>query len=341
MKDLDDILEIAAGYQVSKSLFAAVEFNVFNSLSGKGKTIKQLSSELKLPKRSLFRLLGVCTACGLLKKKDGKYYNSKAAERFLVENKPGYIGDFCKANNNFLYNSWGKIEEIIKSDKFHSVFGGKGDTIDRVAIDPKIVRVSHKAQHNYSINPAKELAEKFDFSKYKDLLDLGGGSGILSIMAVKKYPHLTATVFDFTPVCEIAKEIIAEHGVEDRVRTCPGNIIKDEFPKGADLILISGILDGYDEEGCYAMIKKAYDYLPKGGGIILKESIIDDGRTGPLFPAIFSLALLIETRGGDSRSRGEMSGWLKKAGFTGIKFTPLHEISGSYRALGIVTAKKA
>jgi len=340
MKNLDDILEIAAGYQVSKSLFAAVELNIFNCLSEKGKPIKQLSSELKLPSRSLFRLLGVCTACGLLEKKGGKYYNSTAAERFLVESKPEYIGDFCKANNKFLYDSWGKIEEVIKSDKFHPVFGGKGDTIDRVAVDPKIVRVSHKAQHNYSINPAKELAQKFDFSKYKSLLDLGGGSGILSVAAVKKYPHLTATVFDFKPVCDIAKEIIAEHGVQKRVKTHPGNIIKDELPKGADLILISGILDGYDADGCYAMIKKAYDYLPKGGGIILKESIVKDDRTGPLFPAIFSLALLMETRGGDSRSKGEMSGWLKKAGFRGIKFTPLHDISGSFRALGIVTAKK-
>ncbi len=340
MKNLDDILEIAAGYQVSKTLFAAVEFDIFTILSGKGKTIKELSSELSLPERSLFRLLGVCTACGLLEKKDDKYFNSEAAEKYLVSGKQEYQGDFCKANNKFLYNSWGKLEEIIKSDTFHPVFGGEGDTIEAVSMRPEIVRVSHRAQHNYSLMPAKEFADKFDFAPYKHLLDLGGGSGILSVMAAKKFPHLRATVFDFPPVCEVAKEIIAESGVSDRVKTHPGSIMKDDFPKGADAALISGVLDGYGEKDCCFLIKKVYDYLPKGGILLIKEAIIDDDRTGPLFPAIFSLALMIETREGDSRARGEMSGWLKRTGFTDLKFLPLHDLSGSFRALGILSGKK-
>lgn len=340
MKNLDDILEIAAGYQVSKALFAAVEFGIFNVLLVKGKTIEELASELKLPQRSLFRLLGICTACGLLKKNEGKYYNSEAAEKYLVKGKQEYAGDFCKANNKFLYGSWGRLEDIIKSDTFHPVFGGKGDTIEAVSMRPEIVRVSHRAQHNYSLMPAKEFAEKFDFSPYKHLLDLGGGSGVISVMAAKKFPHLCATIFDFAPVCEIAKEIIAENNVSDRVKTHPGNIMKDDFPKGADAALISGVLDGYGEKDCCFLIKKVYDYLPKGGILLIKEAIIDDDRTGPLFPAIFSVALMIETREGDSRSIGEMSQWLKKTGFADLKFLPLHDLSGAFRALGILSGKK-
>jgi hypothetical protein len=340
MKNLDDILKIVAGYQVSKVLFAAVEFEIFTSLSGTGKSIEELSAELKLPIRSLFRLLGVCTACGLIEKKGVAYYNSEAAEKYLVKGKQAYVGDFCKANNKFLYNSWGKLEEIIKADTFHSVFGGKGDTIETISLNPEIVKVSHRAQHNYSLIPAKELAKKFDFSPYRHLLDLGGGSGILSIMAVKKFTNLRAIVFDFEPVCEIAKEIIAEHNIADRVTTYPGNIMKDDFPKGADAVMLSGVLDGYGEKDCCFLIKKVYDYLPQGGVILIKEAIIDDDRTGPLFPALFSLALMIETRNGDARAKGEMSEWLMNAGFSDINFIPLHASSGAFRALGILSAKK-
>ena len=45
MKNLDDILKIVAGYQVSKVLFAAVEFEIFTAISGTGKTIEVLSAE--------------------------------------------------------------------------------------------------------------------------------------------------------------------------------------------------------------------------------------------------------------------------------------------------------
>lgn len=340
MKNLDDILEIVAGYQVSKALFAAVELEIFTALSGKGKTLEELSAERKLPKRSLFRLLGVCTACGLIGKKGMQYHNSEAAEQYLVKGKQEYVGDFCKVNNKFLYNAWGKLEDIIRSDSFHPVLGGKGDTLETITINPEIVKFSHSAQHNYSLMPAIEIAEKFDFSSYQHLLDLGGGSGILSVMAAKRFTHLRATVFDFEPVCVMAKEIIAEHGVADRVKTHPGNILKDDFPKGGDVVMISGVLDGYGEKDCRLLIKKVYDYLPEGGAILIKEALIDDDRTGPLFPALFSLALMIETKDGDARAKGEMDEWLKKARFSDINFIPLHDTSGSFRALGILSAKK-
>jgi len=336
----DRIIEIATGFQLSMILFTAVEFEVFSILGKRGLAAEKIASVCKLPPRSLQRLLNGATSLGLIQFKNGKYFNSPISIKYLVRGKPEYLGDLMKAYNQMLYNKWGRLEEVIRKDKFQPVFGPTGDTIDNISIDPEIARRAMMAQHNYSVKPAEEFALNFDFSKYNLLLDLGGGSGILSIMAAEKNRKLKAMVFDFPPVCKIAKEIISKHGLSGRVKTHPGNILKDNFPRGADVILISGVLDGYREENCRKIIRKAYDYLPAGGAIILKESIINDNRVDPLFPVLFSLALLIETEGGDARSRGEMTQWLKNTGFKRIKHKPLTRISGKFRNLGMLTAIK-
>jgi len=336
----DAIIKIATGFHLSKILFAGVEFDIFTKLGKKKLSAKDVAKKCRLPIRSTTRLLNGAVAVGLLQFKNEKYFNTPVAEKFLVCGKPEYLGDLMKAYNYMLYDKWGNLEEVIKKDKFQPVFGPGKDTIGNISKNSKIAQAAMMAQHSYSVKPAEELAAKFDFSKYNTLLDLGGGSGILSVMAVKKYSHLKAMVFDFPPVCKITRKVVSKYKAGNKVKIHEGNVLQDTFPKGADIILISGVLDGYNESNCRKMIKKAYDYLPNGGGIILKESIVKDDRTGPLFPVLFSLALMIETEGGDSRSRGEMSQWLKETGFKKIRYKALTGISGTFRNLGFVTAVK-
>jgi len=336
----DRIIEIATAFHLSKILFVGVEFDVFSIIGNAKLTPAEVAGKCYLPLRSATRLLNGLTAINLLKYKNGKYFNTPVSLAYLVKGKPDYLGGLMVAYDKMLYGRWGELAEATKNDSYGRVFGPKGDTIGNISVNPEIAKAAIAAQHAYSVKPAEELAGSFNFSKYKHLLDLGGGSGIISVMAAKKHPKLKATIFDFPPVCKVAEGTIANYKMNGRVKTHPGNILKDPFPQGADLILISGILDGYNEENCRKMINKAYDYLPKGGAIILKESIVSDDRTGPLFPVLFSIALMIETEGGDSRSRGEMTGWLKDAGFKNISFKTMTKLSGKFRNLGYVTGVK-
>jgi len=86
------------------------------------------------------------------------------------------------------------------------------------------------------------------------LLDVGGGTGIFSIMAVKAQTHLKSVVFDVPAVCAVACERIRFYKVAKKVKTMEGNILTDDLPSGADVALISTVLDGYDEPEDYTRI---------------------------------------------------------------------------------------
>lgn len=341
MENLDDLIKLAYGFSVSKVLFTSVKFDVYTKLSKSEKSASQLAAELQLPERSFTRILNACAAFGLLKKNNGKYSNSAVAEEYLVAGKPLYYGYHINALNDRLYGPWGNLEEIIKKDEFHpSVEGKSDDIIKAVASTKEFARKAMMSQHNYSQMIAKDFAEMVDLSKYKKMLDVGGGTAILTVEALKKNPHLQSIVFDRAFVLAVAEDIVAGHGVGDRVKLQPGDILVDPFPEGADVALLSGILDGYEEKTCRAIIKKIYDYLPSGGLFLVTESVIYDDRSGPIFPSIFSLILLLQTKDGDARSQGEMTEWMRDAGFTDIKYKIMENLSGAYRNSGLLTAVK-
>ena len=52
---------------------------------------------------------------------------------------------------------------------------------------------------------ADELAGCLDMSDVDRVMDLGGGSGVLSMALLRRNPHLTAMVVDVANVCAVGR----------------------------------------------------------------------------------------------------------------------------------------
>ncbi len=165
-------------------------------------------------------------------------------------------------------------------------------------------------------------------------MDLGGGSGALCIPIALKYPHIEAIIVDLPLVCQAAEGIIAQYGVSNQVKTCPGDFFKGGFPEGADVALLSQVLHDWSRDECLIILKNAIETLPQGGKIIVNEWLINDDKTGPLAAAMLSLTMLVDTQGGSNYTGAEISEMLKKVGFVN---TAVQSLIGPN---GIVTADK-
>jgi hypothetical protein len=166
------------------------------------------------------------------------------------------------------------------------------------------------------------FAERFDFSRYKTLCDIGGAGAMLSIQVAKSNPHMKCTSFDLPPVEPIAKEIIESFDLSDKVTTASGDFFKDEFPS-ADIIVMGNVLHDWNEEKKCFLIKKAYDALPEDGALVVIESIIDNQRSQNVFGLTMSLNMLIETGEGFDFTLNDFSKWTKATGFKTVDLLPL------------------
>ena len=158
------------------------------------------------------------------------------------------------------------------------------------------------------------LAEKFDFSKYKTLCDVGGATGLLSTLVAKQHPHMRCISFDLPAVEPIAKKTIAREGLSDRIQTAAGDFFRDGLPK-ADVVTMGMILHDWNLEKKKHLIKAAYDALPENGAFIAVENIIDDERRENAFGLLMSLNMLIEFGDAFDFSGADFWSWCKEAGF--------------------------
>jgi hypothetical protein len=310
------LMQLVTGYWSFKTLAAAVELDLFTRLAdGRVITVEELGTELGLAERPADLLLSTCAALGLLERTDAGYRNSELAENFLVTGRPYYFGGQIRYCDRRTYLAWHRLDEALRTDRpvtwdpatRESLFGPD---------DPQMLAMFWEAMFSTSVFTARALADAYDFSTHRRLLDVGGGAGPFPIELCRRHPHLAATVLDLPHVCALARDKIEQAGLVDRIRAVPGDFLADPaLPGDHDVILLSMILHDWDAKTNRGILERCHAALPPGGTIIISELLLDDDRSGPPAAALMGMNMLIETEGGRNYSGAEYLGWLADVGF--------------------------
>jgi SAM-dependent methyltransferase len=162
-------------------------------------------------------------------------------------------------------------------------------------------------------NVAPILAERSPLLDAHLLVDVGGGTGIYSIACLQKNPRLRAVVWDRPEVLKVAGEMANAYGVADRLECRPGDMFRDPFPDGADVVLLSNVLHDWDVPECRNLITRCAAALPRGGKLLIHDVFLNDALDGPLPIALYSAALFTLTEG-RAYSAAEYRSWLTEVG---------------------------
>ena len=201
--------------------------------------------------------------------------------------------------------SWTKLPEAVRTGRpvrMHTAQGEEGREAFLMGM------------FNLAMAIAPGLARSIDLTGRARLLDLGGGPGTYACQFCLANPGLQATIFDLPTSEPFAKTVSARFHVEDRVAFVAGDYLADPLPQGFDVAWLSQILHGEGPQDCLAIIKKAAGAVRPGGLVFVHEFLLDDHAPGPLFPALFSLNMLLGTPGGQSYSEGQIRDMLLEAG---------------------------
>lgn len=321
------IMETAMAFFASKTLLSAVKLGVFTALSDNSLSGKEIQAALKLHDRGVYDFLDALVALGFLNREGfletARYSNTPETAIFLDKNKPSYIGGFVEMANDRLYPFWGSLEEALITGQPQNEIKHTGKAVfEELYATPERLKQFVNAMSGISIGNFMALARKFDFSPYSTLCDIGGAAGILSVEVAKQHPNMSCTSADLPAVEPIAKEYIAEKGLNGRVKTANVDFFTDEFPK-ADVITMGMILHDWDLPNKKMLIQKAYNALPEGGAFIAIEALIDDDRRKNAFGLLMSLNMLIEFGVAFDFTGADFQSWTKEAGFRRFEVIPL------------------
>jgi hypothetical protein len=261
----------------------------------------------------------------LLLKNEDRFACPPSARRLLAKDSSSYVGHIIM-HHHHLMESWARLDR--------SVLSGLPNR-ERSSVGSKEWRESFlMGMFNMAMALAPRMAETLDLSSRRRLLDLGGGPGTYAIHFCLKNPGLKATVFDLGTTRPFAEKTIGRFNLNDRITFAAGDYHDDEIPGRYDVAWLSHILHAEGSEACVNIIRKAVSALELGGMVIIHEFILNDSMDGPLFPALFSLNMLLGTSSGRSYSQQQLMDMLKAVGARDIRRIPLETPNDSGLIIG-------
>lgn len=304
---------LSRAFITSASLFAAIDLELFTAIASGDNTVERFAKRAGIAEVNADRLMAMCAAAGLIRWVGDHVENAEDVERYLVKTKASYAGPWLTFVRP-AWKRWGELTEHLKSQEPPTVIG----SFD-AAMTVDSARRYHEATASVGFGSGRRFSRHVDLANRRRIMDLGGGSGAYSIVAVQENPGLTAVVFDLPPVVEVTQEFIAKHGVGDRVSTMGGDFTKDDLPEGCDVAIMASNLPQYNREIVQAVIVKAFQALEPGGEMHLVGEMLDDDRAGPLDAAIWGLYEVFANSTGMAHTRAECASYFENAGFVDVE----------------------
>jgi ubiquinone/menaquinone biosynthesis C-methylase UbiE len=317
----DQFMLLVQGHAAFQMLWAGVQFKIFDTLNPHGLSRNELEEKLGLNDNPVKILIDGLLTLNLLKIDDEnkKIKNSKIADKYLIEKSETSIIDALGWQNFIAYPAGIDFEESLSRDQNIGLrhFPGKGETLyQRLTFQPQLEKVFQDAMQSLSNAANYELIQNINFSKFKHILDFGGGNGTNTIKIVENNPHLKATIFDQPSICERALQHITSKNLTNKIEILPGDFFSTNLPEDIDCVLYSHIVTIWSAEKNIQLLKKIYNALPLQGQVFVFSTLSNDNGIGPITSALGSVYFqTVATGEGMIYSKKDTESFLLRAGF--------------------------
>ncbi len=335
----EDVLDLLNGATGAASLGAAFELGLFPLLAERPLDAAAVADALDLPARRCAYWLQVLSDTGLIVR-DGDAYAPSATARAAILDR-------------YRPDTWALLAEEARERMPALVdlalnLGVPGSVRDRLNLPPRDymaqmaadpVRARRFTLMLYDLHRAlaAELAASIDLDGASRLMDLGGGSGVVSLALVERHPGLSATVVDIANVCETGRGLAAERGLAERVTYHAADFLADPLPTCFDVVLACDV--NVYSTGLFAKVAAA---LVEGGRFLIIDEFAPDDAAPPnrahwaLDRSLFDPDYVMPSVGG-------VKDLLRGAGLHLEDESPLEPLPGSERYredLTVLTARR-
>jgi ubiquinone/menaquinone biosynthesis C-methylase UbiE len=305
------IMQVAWGYAPPLIIEAAVKHGVFDSLDQSPKTAQQIARQTRASERGIRAILNALVGLRLLARKGTRYALTSESATFLVSGKPSYCGAFFHHTNRDLIPKWLQLSDIVRTGKPAMAVNAETD-------GARFFAEFVEALFPLNYAAARALGEHLQISKASgpvNVLDLAAGSGVWGIALAQQSSQVQMTAVDWPEVLNVTRQLARRHGLGDRLRTIPGDLLKVNYGNSYHIATLGHILHSEGRERSRRLLRKTFQALSPGGTIAIAEFVVNQDRTGPPMPLLFAVNMLVNSHAGDTFSFEEISGWLREAGF--------------------------
>ena len=292
-------------------MLAGMQLNLFSALrDGAVMSPEQIGQALEVRGDKLKPLLYALVAGGLLTVEGDSFSNTAESEHYLVEGSPDYLG----RRHESLAWQWNSVLKTADTIRL----GAPQSKLDFTSTTDTL-ETFYRGQYTTSLARGRLLVSKCDFSPYRSLLDVGGGTGGVSIALTEAFPHLRATVADLPTVTDITRRYLSDANATDRIQVMDCDIVSERPAGSFDAAVVSSLIQVLDADQARRALQNIGQAIEPDGRIFVRGSILDDSYVTPSQVVGENLIYLNIYDAGQAYTEREYTDWLSEAGFQDIR----------------------
>jgi quercetin dioxygenase-like cupin family protein len=303
------------GYWMTQMIYTAARLGIADALAEGPQTVAALAARLSIHQRSLYRLLRALSSRGIFTEtEDGCFALTPMAE-LLRSDVPGSLHGlalYSGAPEQHRYDSWGDLYETIRTGDpaFHRLAGTS--PFAYLAANPDAARTFDAAMASYTTAASNAILDRYDFSRHRHIIDIGGGYGRLLADILTRYHLLRGTVFDLDHVAKHARTLFEAEGLATRINCVSGDFL-EQVPSGGDLYILKNILHDWADKQAIAILRACRKAMSDNSRLLVVESVLQPGNE-PGLGKLMDMNMLV-IHGGLERTEAEYAALLCQSGF--------------------------
>lgn len=325
--------KMITGFQVTQAIHAAAKLSIADHIQRGVTSCDALAKLTKTNSDKLYRLLCALTSIGIFSETTDQNFKLTEKAQLLCSDHPHSLRHYALMYGEEAYITWAELESALSSEKsvFESHYGES--FFQYLANNSEANSIFNLAMKNSTASYKGKIVSHYDFSRFKTLVDIGGGTGELLAEILAVTPHLQTALYEQPLVIEQAKKLLKDSNFSHSIKFIDGDFFKS-IPPQYNAYIMRHIVHDWPLDKAKQILSNCCQAMNKDSVLLLIEGVIKSTRAKDPLKWI-DLHMMV-TLNGKERTKAEFATMLHSCGLKMKKIIP---VSGSH--LSIIEVKKA
>jgi hypothetical protein len=304
------MLNLMIGHWVARLILVAAKLNLADLLKEGPRTADELAAIAGVRAPQLFRVLRALASVGVFAETKNRRFKLTPLAATLQTGVPGSMRTGALLlNSDWQWDAWQQLLHGVETDEVPFVKAHGMSVFEYLDKHPEDLAVFHESTTGLT-NPA--IAAAYKFSKFRTLVDVGGGHGSLLATILKENPKLNGVLFDQPSVVAGARgnRHVTAKGIANRCTLESGDFFAS-VPKDGDAYIMKYILHDWSDEHAVKILSNCRAAMNVSGRVLVVDSVIPPGNS-PGYVKLLDIEMLIV--GGRERTKAEFAAIFREAG---------------------------
>jgi hypothetical protein len=310
-----ELLRMIWGIHISRCVYAVAELGIADLLSDRPASSAELATATDTHEPSLYRVLRALAALGVFAEHDGRRFGLTVVGERLRTGAPAGMRSwavFLEALGGV--RPFGHILETVKTGRSGREIEFGIGLFDFIAQNPEAANGFDAAMSERTAAFAPSVAEGYDFSDIRTVVDVGGGKGTLLVEILRCHAHLSGLLFEIPTVAARADAVLDAADIADRCEVLAGDFF-ERVPENAECYVLANVIHDWSDDRAIAILRNCRQAMSSAGRVLIVERLIPEDRSDPVPTLLSDINMLVLT-GGQERTNAEYGQLLNAAGFT-------------------------